>query len=159
MQSGPPASCIGTTGLRMVIPAIRCRASRIAASGGRGSVAAGAWPRSSGVVRTVVRGGYAHRRCPVARRHVAYTAAMHEDRSPALPDRTWQLDARRVRSVAQQIAPHIRHTPLIPIPSGGWLKLESLQPTGSFKVRGFFAAALAIAAERRACGLMTVSAG
>jgi threonine dehydratase len=69
------------------------------------------------------------------------------------------VDAARVHSVARLIAPNIRHTPLIPTPGGGFLKLESLQPTGSFKVRGFFAAAHAIDPERRARGLLTVSAG
>jgi len=42
---------------------------------------------------------------------------------------------------------------------GARLKLECLQPTGSFKVRGFFAAALALPKERLAKGLITVSAG
>ena len=51
------------------------------------------------------------------------------------------VNAARVREIARLVAPHIRHTPLIPTPVGGFLKLESLQPTGSFKVRGFFAAA------------------
>ena len=39
------------------------------------------------------------------------------------------------------------------------LKAECLQPTGSFKVRGFFAAALALTQAERAKGLITVSAG
>ena len=39
------------------------------------------------------------------------------------------------------------------------LKLECLQPTGSFKVRGFFAAALALPPDRIRRGLITVSAG
>lgn len=39
------------------------------------------------------------------------------------------------------------------------LKLECLQPTGSFKVRGFFAAALALPEDRLRRGLITVSAG
>ncbi len=39
------------------------------------------------------------------------------------------------------------------------LKLECLQPTGSFKVRGFFAAALALPPDRLRRGLITVSAG
>ena len=69
------------------------------------------------------------------------------------------LDAARVHEVARQVAPHIRHTPLIRTPAGGFLKLESLQPTGSFKVRGFFAAAHVIARDRVARGLLTVSAG
>ena len=69
------------------------------------------------------------------------------------------VDSARVHEVARLVAPHIRHTPLIPTPAGGFLKLESLQPTGSFKVRGFFAAAHVIDRERVARGLLTVSAG
>ena len=69
------------------------------------------------------------------------------------------VDAARVYEVARLLEPHIRHTPLIPTPAGGFLKLESLQPTGSFKVRGFFAAAHAMARDRVARGLLTVSAG
>jgi threonine dehydratase len=69
------------------------------------------------------------------------------------------VDAAAVREVARLVAPHIRHTPLIPTPAGGYLKLESQQPTGSFKVRGFFAAALLMERERVAVGLLTVSAG
>ncbi len=69
------------------------------------------------------------------------------------------VDASRVHETARLVAPHIRHTPLVPTPGGGLLKLESLQPTGSFKVRGFFAAAHAIERERVARGLLTVSAG
>ena len=69
------------------------------------------------------------------------------------------VDAAAVHEVARLLAPHIRHTPLIPTPSGGYLKLESQQPTGSFKVRGFFAAAHLMERERVARGLLTVSAG
>ena len=64
----------------------------------------------------------------------------------------------RVWAAAGLVAPHIRRTPLIPV-EGAHLKLECLQPTASFKVRGFFAAALAAPPERLAAGLMTVSAG
>ena len=52
----------------------------------------------------------------------------------------------------------MQRTPLIPI-EGALLKAECLQPTGSFKVRGFFAAALAIPHDRLQRGLITVSAG
>ena len=69
------------------------------------------------------------------------------------------VDAAAMHEVARLLAPHIRHTPLIPTPSGGYLKLESQQPTGSFKVRGFFAAAHLMERERVARGLLTVSAG
>jgi threonine dehydratase len=47
---------------------------------------------------------------------------------------------------------------MVPV-EGGLLKLECLQPTGSFKVRGFFAAALAKPADQLRRGLITVSAG
>jgi threonine dehydratase len=69
------------------------------------------------------------------------------------------IDAGRISDIARKVAPHVRHTPLIPTPGGGMLKLESLQPTGSFKVRGFFAAAHAIDRARVARGLITISAG
>ena len=52
----------------------------------------------------------------------------------------------------------MRRTPLVPV-DGAYLKLECLQPTGSFKVRGFFAAALALPADQLSRGLITVSAG
>jgi threonine dehydratase len=47
---------------------------------------------------------------------------------------------------------------MVPV-DGALLKLECLQPTGSFKVRGFFAAALALPEDKRSRGLITVSAG
>jgi threonine dehydratase len=81
------------------------------------------------------------------------------DRPPAADDGDWRIDAQRLQTVARLVAPHIRHTPLIPAPGGGLLKLESLQPTGSFKVRGFFAAALALTPGDRERGLITVSSG
>ncbi len=70
-----------------------------------------------------------------------------------------ELGADEVRETAAQLAADIRHTPLIAAPGGGFLKLESMQPTGSFKVRGFFAAAHAIDPDRVARGLLSVSAG
>jgi threonine dehydratase len=47
---------------------------------------------------------------------------------------------------------------MVPV-EGALLKLECLQPTGSFKVRGFFAAALALDRDKLRKGLITVSAG
>ena len=67
----------------------------------------------------------------------------------------------RVRAAAERARPHVLRAPMVPV-EGAHLKLECLQPTGSFKVRGFFAAALhaqAHMADRFARGLMTVSAG
>jgi threonine dehydratase len=69
------------------------------------------------------------------------------------------LTASRLQELHERLAPYIRHTPLLPVPGGGQVKLESLQPTGSFKVRGFFAAALQLQPEELTRGLLTVSAG
>jgi threonine dehydratase len=68
------------------------------------------------------------------------------------------IDLEHIRSAAERARPFVHRTPLIPV-EGALLKLECLQPTGSFKVRGIFAAALALPEERRSRGLITVSAG
>ncbi|OLB96102.1 MAG: hypothetical protein AUI15_14690 [Actinobacteria bacterium 13_2_20CM_2_66_6] len=68
------------------------------------------------------------------------------------------IPLQRVRAAAARAAPHVLRTPMVPV-EGALLKLECLQPTGSFKVRGFFAAALALPPESLRRGLLTVSAG
>jgi threonine dehydratase len=65
----------------------------------------------------------------------------------------------RVHAAAARAQPHILRSPLLPLDATNHLKLECLQPTGSFKVRGFFARALQLDDEERARGLLTVSAG
>jgi threonine dehydratase len=69
------------------------------------------------------------------------------------------LPLETVRSASERARPYVLRTPLLPVGDGRWLKLELLQPTGSFKVRGFFAAALALDPEQLHRGLLTVSAG
>jgi len=68
------------------------------------------------------------------------------------------IELERIRAAAERARPHVYRTPLIPV-DAALLKLECLQPTGSFKVRGFFAAALSLPDEKRRHGLITVSAG
>ena len=68
------------------------------------------------------------------------------------------IELDRIRAAATRARPYVYRTPLMPV-EGALLKLECLQPTGSFKVRGFFAAALALSDEQRRRGLITVSAG
>src|ERR1700704_585515 len=68
------------------------------------------------------------------------------------------VSLEKVRAAAERARPHVLRPPLTPV-EGALLKLECLQPTGSFKVRGFFAAALAMPEERLRRGLITVSAG
>ncbi|HET7467609.1 MAG TPA: pyridoxal-phosphate dependent enzyme [Candidatus Dormibacteraeota bacterium] len=63
-----------------------------------------------------------------------------------------------VRAAAGRARPYVAHTPVVTV-NGAQLKLECLQPTGSFKVRGFFAAATALPQDALSKGLITVSAG
>lgn len=72
-------------------------------------------------------------------------------------------DVQRAR---QRIADYVRHTPLLPLPSRQHdlssrlrLKLENLQITGSFKVRGAFNTLLQIAPDRSVKGVVTASGG
>jgi threonine dehydratase len=55
----------------------------------------------------------------------------------------------------------ILRTPLVPLPGSDhvWLKLEMLQPIGSFKIRGATCAIDRLPPERRAQGVVTASAG
>jgi threonine dehydratase len=68
------------------------------------------------------------------------------------------IEVQRIKAAAGRARPHVQRTPLVPV-EGALLKLECLQPTGSFKVRGFFAAALHLPPEQLRRGLITVSAG
>ncbi len=59
-----------------------------------------------------------------------------------------------------RIRPHVVRTPLVPFPlEDFWLKPESLQPTGAFKLRGAFNAMLTLTAEERARGVVAHSSG
>jgi threonine dehydratase len=69
------------------------------------------------------------------------------------------IPIERIRAAAERAAPHVLRSPLLPLDGRTHLKLDCLQPAGSFKVRGFFARALQLNAEERARGLLTVSAG
>ncbi|HEV2477543.1 MAG TPA: pyridoxal-phosphate dependent enzyme [Candidatus Dormibacteraeota bacterium] len=68
------------------------------------------------------------------------------------------IPIERIRAAAERVRHHVVRTPLIPAESA-LLKAESLQPTGSFKVRGFFAAVSLLSQENLRRGLITVSAG
>ncbi|MFD4643908.1 threonine/serine dehydratase [Lentzea sp. NPDC058436] len=65
----------------------------------------------------------------------------------ALPD---------IRSAAAVIAPHVVRTPLLPFGTG-WIKPESLQPIGAFKLRGALNALARL--ENRARGVVAYSSG
>ena len=66
----------------------------------------------------------------------------------------------------KRISPYLRITPLVRsayfselLDTEVLLKLESLQPTHSFKVRGAFNAALSLSPEERSRGLITATGG
>ena len=66
------------------------------------------------------------------------------------------------REIASHIRPlPLRHSPAISEISGAdvWLKLENLQPTGSFKIRGALRKLSRLSAVQRARGLVAASAG
>ena len=69
------------------------------------------------------------------------------------------IPLERIRAASERATPYFRRTPLIGLDDDALLKLECLQFTASYKVRGFFAAALTLPAEQLAKGLITVSAG
>jgi threonine dehydratase len=55
--------------------------------------------------------------------------------------------------------PVLPATPAVAVSGQLWLKLENLQPTGSFKVRGFLNAVRGLRSEDLRAGIVTVSAG
>jgi threonine dehydratase len=67
-----------------------------------------------------------------------------------------------IRAAASTLAGIALHTPLVPFGSterSQWLKAESLQPIGAFKIRGAYNAAAALSPADRARGLITYSSG
>jgi threonine dehydratase len=67
-----------------------------------------------------------------------------------------------IRAAAAQLRGVALHTPLVPYgpPEGRtYLKAESLQPIGAFKLRGAYVAIASLSAEERARGVITYSSG
>lgn len=75
--------------------------------------------------------------------------------SPAAPT------TAEIREAAERIKTDIRRTPVHPWDeaAGVWLKIESLQPTGSFKVRGAANHLRAVTREPTVRGVITASSG
>jgi threonine dehydratase len=76
------------------------------------------------------------------------------------------LTLERIRAASRLLEGRIRRTPVEPSPSLSeelgvpvWLKLEHLQTTGSFKVRGAFVRMAELTPEERRWGVVTCSAG
>ncbi|PKP34613.1 MAG: hypothetical protein CVU00_06125 [Bacteroidetes bacterium HGW-Bacteroidetes-17] len=77
-----------------------------------------------------------------------------------------EIDLDRIYEARQRIAPIINYTPLIRsyILSEKWgkniaLKLENLQPTGAFKLRGAANAILSLSESEKKRGVVTISTG
>ena len=74
------------------------------------------------------------------------------------------MEARRtpgrdgVEAAARRLAGMAPPTPLLPF-AGGWAKCESLQPIGSFKLRGACNRLLALSPDERARGVVAFSSG
>ncbi len=76
------------------------------------------------------------------------------------------LSGERIRAAARFLEGRVRRTPVEPSPGLSeiagvpvWLKLENLQETGSFKVRGAFVRMAELSPEERRRGVVTASAG
>lgn len=72
------------------------------------------------------------------------------------------IPLEEIRQARERIAPHVLRTPLVRLELGGravYLKLENLQPIGSFKLRGASNAMLLADRETLRDGVWTASAG
>ncbi|HEU5476538.1 MAG TPA: pyridoxal-phosphate dependent enzyme [Gaiellaceae bacterium] len=71
------------------------------------------------------------------------------------------IPLEEIRRAWERIGEDVLRTPLVPFGEEGriWLKLECLQPVGSFKLRGALSAIRAASAEELADGVVTASAG
>lgn len=65
-----------------------------------------------------------------------------------------------LRAAQARVRGHVVRTPLVPFPlEEFWLKPESLQPTGAFKLRGAFNALLSLPEDARTRGVVAHSSG
>jgi threonine dehydratase len=71
------------------------------------------------------------------------------------------IPLEEIRRARERIGDDVLRTPLVPFAREGriWLKLECLQPVGSFKLRGALSAVRAASAAELAGGVVTASAG
>ncbi|HEY4411994.1 MAG TPA: pyridoxal-phosphate dependent enzyme, partial [Gaiellaceae bacterium] len=64
-----------------------------------------------------------------------------------------------IRRARERIGDDVVRTPLVQLDERTWLKLENLQPIGSFKIRGALSAVRAASRAELADGVVTASAG
>jgi threonine dehydratase len=64
-----------------------------------------------------------------------------------------------IEQARERIAATVLRTPLVQVDERIWLKLENLQPTNAYKIRGATNAVARLSDEQRAKGVWTISAG
>ena len=71
------------------------------------------------------------------------------------------IPLEEIRRARERLGDDVLRTPLVPFGTDGriWLKLECLQPVGSFKLRGALSAVRAASPAELAAGVVTASAG
>jgi threo-3-hydroxy-L-aspartate ammonia-lyase len=69
------------------------------------------------------------------------------------------VDLASIEAAAESLPEGIRDSPAVYWDDGTWLKLENLQPTGSFKIRGAITKISRIPEARRASGVVAYSSG
>jgi threonine dehydratase len=69
------------------------------------------------------------------------------------------IPLEEIRRARERLGDDVRRTPLVRLDERIWLKLENLQPIGSFKLRGALSAVRAAPPEELAAGVVTASAG
>jgi threonine dehydratase len=80
-----------------------------------------------------------------------------------MPEPVRPIELRDIEEARERIAATVLRTPLVKLDTGGnaevYLKLENLQPTNSYKIRGAANAVARLPEEARARGVWTISAG
>jgi threonine dehydratase len=69
------------------------------------------------------------------------------------------IELADIEAARERIAATVLRTPLVRFDERVWLKLENLQPTNAYKIRGATNAVASLSDEARARGVWTVSAG
>ena len=69
------------------------------------------------------------------------------------------IELADIKAARERINGTVLRTPLVKFDEGVYLKLENLQPTNSYKIRGATNAVARLSEEDRAKGVWTISAG
>lgn len=95
------------------------------------------------------------------RQYSHVTTARDQSATTSRPasEQATELNLDDIRAAAGRLRTIALRTPLLPFGDGSFIKAESLQPTGSFKIRGAYNAMAQLTAEQRARGVVTHSSG